>query len=220
MCSVMRLISSSGKTEMKYIFFDIGANNGSSSIHIANNKNNIVYAFEPTPELAQILKTKTTNMQNYIITEAAVSDYSGTSILNIAGQSDWGCTSLLELSDKARTEWGGRTDMLVTHKVEVNVIRLDTFIEANGIEYIDYLHIDTQGSDLNVLKGLGKYINIVKEGVVEAANKDDVLYKQQNNKRETIQFLEDNNFTITKVELNDPQLNEVNIYFKKIVGQH
>lgn len=203
-----------GKTKMSYIFFDVGTNDASSSIHKAND-NTIIYAFEPTPQLINTIKLKTAHLKNYILTEKAVSNYNGTATFNISGQSDWGCSSLLELSPNAKTSWGNRTDMNVTETIEVEVIRLDTFIEEHNIPHIDYLHIDTQGSDLNVLKGLGSYINIVKEGVVEAANKVDILYKNQNTKEETIQFLEEAGFTITNIEFNDPQQNELNIYFKR-----
>jgi hypothetical protein len=36
-------------------------------------------------------------------------------------------------------------------------VRLDTFCELNNIDRIDYLHIDVQGGEHHVIKGLGKY---------------------------------------------------------------
>jgi FkbM family methyltransferase len=204
---------------MKYIFFDVGANNGSSSIHVSNNDNAIVYAFEPTPQMIESIKAQTSHLQNYILIEKAVSDYNGRTTFNVSGQGDWGCSSLLESSPLAKTNWGDRTDIFTTHTIEVDVIRLDTFIEEHNIPHIDYLHVDTQGSDLAVLKSLGNYINIVKQGVVEAANKMDILYKNQNTKEETIEFLEKAGFEILHIESNDIQDNEVNIYFQKITEQ-
>ena len=68
---------------------------------------------------------------------------------------------------------------------------------------------------MKVLEGLGKYIRIVKEGVIEAANKPDILYKEQNTKEESILFLQENGFQITDVKFNDHHGNEVNIFFKK-----
>jgi FkbM family methyltransferase len=198
--------------------FDVGANNGSSSISFAKqNANAIVYAFEPTPVLINTIKHATSEMKNYILTEAAVSDYNGRAMFNISGNGDWGCSSLLPLSENAKTEWNGRTDMFVTEVVEIDVIRLDTFIQEHNIPCINYLHVDTQGSDLNVLRGMGEYIHIIKEGVLEAAAKPDILYVGQNSMESSIEFLQNNSFQITKIEANDMSINEVNIYFKSIL---
>jgi FkbM family methyltransferase len=153
-------------------------------------------------------------MSNYTLVGAAVSDYNGRAIFNVSGKGDWGCSSLLPFSENVKTAWVGRTDMVVTETIEVDVIRLDTFIRENNISHIDYLHIDAQGSDLKVLQGMGEYIKIVKQGVLEAAAKPDVLYLGQNSANASVDFLHDNGFEITKVEYNDPGANEVNIYFR------
>jgi FkbM family methyltransferase len=51
-----------------------------------------------------------------------------------------------------------RDDAFITKKM----VRLDTLLRKHNIDSIDYLKIDVQGSELNVLKGLGEYINKVK----------------------------------------------------------
>ena len=199
---------------MKKIYFDVGANNGFTSVPVAlSSPDVIVYAFEPTPQMIEAIEQKTTHLNNYILTKKAVSNFEGKAIFKVAGQADWGCSSLLEFSDKSTTEWPGRTDFKVTEEIEVDVIRLDKFIEDNNISQIDYLHIDTQGSDLNVLKGLGSYINIVQKGGMEAAAKEDILYKGQNTQQECIDFLLSNNFNIDSIQINDEYSNEVNIFF-------
>jgi hypothetical protein len=121
---------------------------------------------------------------------------------------------LLEFSDKSKTDWPGRTDFLVTKQIQVEVIRLDNFIAKNNIDIIDYFHCDTQGSDLDVLYGLGEKISIIKEGTIEAAAKQDILYKNQNTVMECIEFLKMNNFEVVSVSSNDPEFNEANIHFK------
>ena len=198
------------------VFFDIGANNGYTSVPIAQKDNNIkVYAFEPTHEMIKEIENKTQGLNNYTLTKKAVSNYNGKATFRVAGHADWGCSSLLEFSDKSKTEWPGRTDLNVTHEIEVDVIRLDSFIKENNITKIDYLHIDTQGSDLKVLEGLGEYINIVMEGAMEAAAKEDILYNGQNTQQESIEFLQKNGFDITGIQINDEYHNEVNIFFKR-----
>ncbi len=200
---------------MKKIFFDVGANFGTSSLQIAkNDPDTIVYAFEPTPELILHLKRSSFGLKNYHVIGKAVSDYEGKATFNIAGQADWGCSSLLEFSEKSKTEWPGRSDFVVTRQIEVQVIRLYNFIILNDIEVIDYFHCDTQGSDLDVLYGMADKISIIKEGTIEAAVKPEILYKNQNNLIDCIEFLKMNNFEIISINSNDPAFNEANIHFK------
>ena len=201
----------------KRIIFDIGANSGENSIPFALGGDE-VYAFEPTPELSKILKDKTFNLPNYHIISKAVSDFNGISTFNVAGQADWGCSSLLEFNENLNQTWSGREDFKVTHKIEVEVITLEKFIEENDIKYIDWLHCDAQGQDLNVLIGLGKYLNIVKKGVIETAQNSEVaLYKSQHTLKEVIQWLSEKDFEVTSITPNDPNLNgrgnEINIQF-------
>ena len=200
---------------MTKIVFDVGANNGISTIAYAEDPYTTVYRFEPTPRLAQILREQPG--LNLVTVETAVSDFEGTADFFVAGQADWGCSSLLEFSEKSKTEWKERYDFVVTEKIQVKVIRLDNYIEQNGIERIDYFHCDAQGSDLRVLKGMGQYINLINEGVIEAANenKQDILYKGQNTLEECREYLESFGFEIFSVESNDRDSNEVNIRFRK-----
>jgi FkbM family methyltransferase len=197
------------------IIFDVGANNGSSTIQMAYDPRTIVFAFEPTPKMIEELQKNSHQYENYIIIPKAVSNYNGTSEFNIAGQWDWGCSSLLEFSDRARTEWPGRTDFRVTEVITVDVIRLDDFIEEYGIPFVTHLHIDTQGSDLKVLEGMGEYLNIVQSGVMESGTRDDILYIGQNRLNDSVRFLINNGFNITGIYSNDVFCNEVNIQYKR-----
>lgn len=215
---------------MNQIIFDVGANTGADSIGFAEgivgfrgvpgfvfNGNAIVYAFEPTPSLATLIKEKTSHLNNYHLINKAVSDFNGTSTLNIAVND--GCTSLLEFSENSKTGWPGRAhEFVVTEKVQVDVIRLDSFIEEHNIPRIDFLHVDTQGSDLNVLKGMGKYLSIVEVGLIEAAAYKDSLYINQNREDECVNFLEENGFEILTINGHGSGINthnEVDIYFRK-----
>jgi len=202
-----------------HIMFDVGANHGTDSIpFISQHKDWICFAFEPTPYLITHLKNNTSHMSNrYHIIPYAVSDHNGEANFNIAGQADWGCSSLLTFSSDLDQTWPGRTDFKVTETIKVKVITLKTFIDEISpipITQIDKFHCDTQGSDLKVLKGMGNYISLIKQGVVEAANKQNILYKNQNTVNETNEYLRQNNF-YTQIEMNDQFENEVNIFFKK-----
>jgi len=201
------------------IMFDVGANYGTDSVDfIEKNAEWVCFAFEPTPHLINHLKQKTASFSSrYHIIPCAVSDFDGEANFHIAGQADWGCSSLLKFSEDTNKTWPGRNDFKVTEIINVRVITLKTFIENMSpipISQIDRFHCDTQGSDLKVLKGMGDYISLIKEGVVEAANKTDILYKNQNTVADTTVFLLQKDFK-THTIINDIFENEVNIIFKK-----
>lgn len=197
------------------IYFDVGANFGTTSIPVAQSEpDTVVYAFEPTPQLVLSLMSRTSNLKNYNIVPCAVSDFNGEADFHIAGQADWGCSSLLKFSEDTSVNWPERTDFKVTQTCKVKVITLKSFIEEKNINSIDYLHVDTQGSDLNVLYGLEEYLSIVKEGAIEAANQPNILYQGQNTTQECVEFLIANNFEICGIYSNDHHNYEANIHFK------
>jgi FkbM family methyltransferase len=199
------------------IYFDVGANDGRSMAHYANDPNNTVYAFEPTPHMVEILEGVARGKPNYIVVQKAVSDIAGVAQFHVAGTADWGCSSLNTFNDNLDKTWPGRTDFVVTETIDVEVIRLDDFVEEHGIEEIDYLHCDAQGKDLEVLFGLGQYINRVKAGVIEMpTTQEKKLYKDQKyTSVDAKEFLQKNGFTITTESSNDKDNNECNIYFSR-----
>ena len=196
---------------------DVGANEGDCINYARYETNTFVLAFEPVPTLCDKMHSKTTHLRNFKLVESAISNFNGTSKLNISPESQYGdysCSSLLQFSDKSKTDWPGREDFKFIDTVEVSVIRLDTFIIENNINKIDFLKIDTQGHDLKVLEGCGEFLSIVHMGTMEAGAKSDILYEGQNTEAESITFLENNGFQIVSIDSNDVFRNEVNIVFK------
>ena len=195
-------------------FFDVGAERGTDSIPIAKTNSDILfYAFEPNPYMVEHLKKETAGLSNYIIIPKAVSNYNGVSNFNINKFGPVGVSSLLEYSEKAKTNWRSFA-LNVDEKVDVDVITLESFIKEHNIKKIDFFHCDTQGSDLNVLKGLGEYIHIIVEGQVEAAILHESLYVNQNTYQETMSFLASKGFEILSMKAEGSQ-RECNIHFKK-----
>lgn len=202
---------------MKYIL-DVGAHWGQDSLHIAKEQEDImVIAFEPTPELAEKLREHSKEfVERYFVCEDAISDFNGEADFHMV-EGDTGSASLNEFSEGLDKTWPNRDDFVVRGSKKVNVYRLDTWLDrfAPHITEIEHLHIDAQGSDLAVLKGLGEKISMVRSGVVEVPQSPELsLYKGQHTKEETVQFLEQNGFNITKVV---SQVNEDNIYFERLL---
>jgi len=86
----------------------------------------------------------------------------------------------------------------VVKEVEVQTTRLDTFLQENDIDRIDFLHIDAQGHDLKVLRSLGERLPVVVAGQIEVPlNSAVALYQQQHSLEDTVQFLAESGFKIT-----------------------
>lgn len=196
---------------MKKIKFDVGANQGADTIKLAED-DSIVYAFEPTRYLIQDhLWPKSVENPNIIIVPLAVDIENGFKKFNITEKWDWGCSSLHEVSENVEGDWKHLFE--VTDSYTVQTITLYDFCEMYKIEKIDFLWIDTQGSDLNVLKSLGDKIDFVVEGRCEASNKRP-LYNVDYSLKSIINFLTSKNFEITRIQYNDVEGFEVNVYFQ------
>jgi FkbM family methyltransferase len=184
---------------MKSIIVEVGANYGNDTAHFVNDKNNEVWAFEPTPELIEHLSNRFREDKNFYLIGKAVDIEETTKVFNIAGGGDWGCSSLYEFADDIHEKWEGRPDFQVTHTVEVETIRLDTFIVENEIEKIDYLWVDAQGNDFKVLKSLGDKIGIVAKGKCEGAYTVDLYKTEENRVEDIVAWLQSNSFSCNVV---------------------
>ena len=202
---------------MKPIVFDIGTNTGDSLVeHAKQNPNCQYYSFETVPQLFNKLIELTADLSNVVLVKKALSNFNGKAQFNLANDADnHTVSSLLDLSADYEKNWSHVIEF-INHvdKVEVDVMRLDDFVTSFGITRIDYFHCDAQGSDLHVLEGLGEHISIIKEGCVEAALKYNVLYKNQCMVDQVAKFLEQHNFEVVKIEVNDGAGNEANVFFK------
>lgn len=171
---------------------ECGANNGSSTEHLLKmfDGDVMVYIIEPTHELvSKHLYPKFGQNPNVRICQFAVDVENTFKEFKVAsldkGAADWGCSSLHDFSDDIHEKWPNRPDFEFTHKYVVPTMTLYDFCRIYNITEIDYLWIDTQGNDFNVLLSLGDKINIVKSGKCEVAENVE-LYKNTNNKSEDV----------------------------------
>lgn len=133
----------------KGIMIDVGAHYGWSFIRFARAGWS-VYCFEPDDNNRQKLNEniKKYNLNNVIVESEAVSDKSTKSLLYNSDISS-GISSLIKFHS--------------SHKdyKEVDVITLSYYCQLKNISEIDFLKIDTEGNDLNVLKGLNLFPSVI-----------------------------------------------------------
>lgn len=148
-----------------------------------------IIAFEPNPFGIQQCRHRLGVMghNNIELHDIALSDQEGEMDFYSVAVND-GCSSLLEPIDVpyGLKQWA---------TVKVKVQRLDTFLIDQGIETVDVLWLDTQGTELKVLEGMGDLLDKVKCIHTEASPRP--YYKGHILKNELESFLHTKGFTTT-----------------------
>lgn len=212
------------------MIIDVGANIGEFALSIAKRNPFLsVIAIEPIPDLCNKIQdiASSDNIQNVKIIQCAVDIIERVDYLNVASHHDWGVSSLLHFDQskiKNDDYWKTRSDMYFDTTIEVQVRSLESILHELAIEeQIDFIKIDAQGLDFNVLKSVGKYIHLIQAGMLEVSVSTTLgLYENETyDLRSVLNWLEDNGFTSYALKPNDPASNEFNLYFcKKGIDYH
>jgi FkbM family methyltransferase len=133
---------------------DIGANVGRVSERLLAT-GYTVYAFEPYAPSFQKLTQRLSGQKNFHAFEYAIGSGDSTMNLNVAadtsGENKWDPTLFNSLTDHAMLE-----DCKFTSTLPVKVRSLESLQRAGEIpESAGLLKIDTEGFDLNVIRGMG-----------------------------------------------------------------
>jgi FkbM family methyltransferase len=190
---------------MNYVI-DIGSNVGDITRELIQDKNNFVISVEPIPYLANNLKNLESNHSDLKVINCAISDEDGEQTFYI---NEPHCTSSLKkFNDEVKNKWPNRLNY--KEKIIVKTIKLSTLIEELSLqnEIISFLKIDTQGSDLDVIKSSEKYLSNIKEIKCETfiTDKNNDLYIDESKSDEVIEFMNQNDFILTKNEINETRL--------------
>jgi FkbM family methyltransferase len=136
---------------------DVGANEGDySSAVLRANKNTRVFAFEPHPETFARLSSRLSSARNVVATNLACG--SSPSRLILYDHADGAGTAHASLHRGVIERI--HQDKSVQHVV--NVTTLDQFAADHGIDVIHLLKIDTEGFELEVLKGASRLLREVR----------------------------------------------------------
>tara|TARA_B100001093_G_C26662063_1_gene942279 strand:- start:84 stop:857 length:774 start_codon:yes stop_codon:yes gene_type:complete len=169
------------------IFIDIGANKGLYTKEILFKFPQLeCHIFEPAEQNYKILK-KEINHSKSKINKIALSSSSGKEII----YSDYPGSGLASLAQRRLNHHNINFD----HKEEVSTMRFDEYW-SNNEQIIDYIKIDVEGFELDVLNGFGKLIQNIKLIQFEfgGANIDTRTYFQ-----DFWYFFQDNNFSLFRI---------------------
>ena len=154
-------------------------------------KPKVLYSFECNPESTPICVENINGIENIKLIQKAVG--------RVEGQIKFYATDMLRSIDKNI----GASSLLVHRdnqqeyfqkEIEVECIRLDTFMQQNNVETIDLLCMDLQGAELLAIEGLGRRLGDVHYIISEISMKSyyhgDMLYCDFNKVMEGKGFVE------------------------------
>ena len=155
------------------IFFDIGAHEGESiEIFSKNFSISKIYSFEPSPINFIKLKNKVNLfLKNFkdikvYVENVGLGDEKKKIYLKQLNESSSSTINQINKNSKYFKKKRFFLNKLHTKNfyknIDIQIIRLDEYLNNNSVDYINFMKVDTEGYELNVLKGLGTKIHNVQ----------------------------------------------------------
>lgn len=153
-----------------------------------------VHSFEPVPELFARLKKNTQNLPNVHCYEIALSDSTGFATLYISEKPQKPgipsqANSLLKPKERLKL-----SPIIFPKTIEVTTITVDDWAQKYNISHVDFLWLDMQGYELNVLKTAPKVLAQVRVIYIEVEFIE--AYEGQYQYPEVKQWLEQQGFVM------------------------
>ena len=174
--SYLQFNKSIDKKKVKTIF-ELGSRDLIDAKNLIKHYNNaICYSFECNPDcLIECKKNKAKfskdENKRIILIENAVSIDNNKVLFrpfDLSIYNNMGSSSMLEIDFSMRNKDDPDYNKgKVQKEIEVNGIRIDTYMENNNIQNIDLLCIDLQGYELQAIKSMGEKIKTVKYIITE-----------------------------------------------------
>lgn len=145
------------------LVFDIGANEGEWTRHVLNRHTLVrICAFEPVPALFK-------QCQNKMSTNVTVSCF------NVALDASVGMRSFVWYRDSRGNETSAsgffnrpaNNGLLNSTTIEVKTDTIDNFCFTHAITYVHFIKIDTEGAELDILRGAEKLLNNKAIGAIQ-----------------------------------------------------
>jgi FkbM family methyltransferase len=148
----------------KICIFDIGAHKGESTrVYSRLFPNSKIFAFEPY--LGSFKELKKFRSKKIKVFNLGFS--SSKKIKKIFVNKNSSTNSIMPFEKEADNVWGGRGNLKSLTEVKCKLTTLDQFLFEKKIDKIDFLKIDVQGYEFEILKGAKKTLMAKKIKMVE-----------------------------------------------------
>jgi FkbM family methyltransferase len=166
-------------------FIDVGAKDELDFLSALSSITDIV-GFEPNPIELDLLKEKylKNDFRSTKFIGSCLSDYNGEVSFNITKRSSMSSMLEADLSNyqkhfglyKNFENW--KSNIETSNLIKTSSIKLDTFIKEKNVT-IDYLKIDTQGSELKILHGAEKLLDQKRINILKIEVSTIAVYQNQ-----------------------------------------
>lgn len=146
----------------EWTVIEVGANLGYYAL-LEARKVKRVYAIEPIEESVIALKEsiKKNKYENIEVYNLAISNKNGESEITVSERSNW--ASMVDIN-KTNENYQKRFKELISGKQFVKTLTLDEFVSREEIESIDFVRMDTEGYEVEIVKGMDKTFKLMKPG--------------------------------------------------------
>jgi len=135
------------------VVVDVGSCLGSFSVYAsrATGSKGLVVSIEPAPENLFHLKKNLSTLKNVVIIDKCISNFKGEVTLYLSPS--FRSHSMINCTANA---------------LKVPTDTLDNVVSALGLDRVDFIKINVEGAELEVLEGANKVLKMAKKVVVEA----------------------------------------------------
>lgn len=173
------------------IIIDCGSHTGSDSIDLSKIFPKAeIHSFEPIPEIFQQLKTNTSKYKNIHCYPIALGDINGKAEMFVSSQGSDGSSSLL----KPASHLTDHPTVLFESRIQVNILKLDTWAKEHNVKNVDLLWLDMQGFEYQMLNASPEILSTVKAIHTEISTKE--TYEGVLTYHSFRKWLEDQNFKV------------------------
>ena len=170
-----------------HTIIECGSRGGLDTIALEEFFNpDVIYSFECNPESIPVCLGNIEGHEKILFSNMAVT--------NIDGRVKFYPTDMRKSPDKniGASSLFRHTRGLVQKEIEVEAVRLDTFMQLQNINHIDLLCMDIQGAEPLAIEGLGERIKDVAYIITEVCDKifyeGEVPFQQFNDTLEKLGF--------------------------------
>ena len=158
------------------IIFDVGANQGqTSNKYRALFPESQIHAFEPFPDAFRVLERRNNNDRNITCNQIALGADKGRRKFHTYEASV--TNSLMPFADGVADLVPMKTELNTT--IEVTADTLDSYCATHKIGQIDILKMDTQGAELEILRGAQRMLEEQRISIIYSEHIFVPLYEGQ-----------------------------------------
>jgi FkbM family methyltransferase len=192
---IQSILAHHDASEMEFTLCDVGARGKlSNDFELLYDLDSLTWiGFEPEPEAAEKLEKK---YPKATICRVGLGARDETAKLHLTR--DLGCASVLEPNMDILAFYPIRSWFEVQREIEIELRRYDSLMKEVAFPAVDFVKVDTQGLELDILKGMGRHLRdaICLELEVHLLP----LYRDQALLPEVYQYLFDKGFELITMQ--------------------